>query len=259
MRNWDSRYAARADRITASEIRELLKLLDRPGIISFAGGIPDPRAVPASRRIAAAYAGMLDEAATARRCSTRSARATCRCASGSSGTWRACGVAVRRPSNILITNGSQQALDFLGKLFIGPGDTVLADAPDLSGRPAGLQRLRGRHGAFPGLGGAGAGGGQARLSDARLRQPDRPHLDLRRAATRLLDRGRGARLPVDRGRAPIAQLRFERRAASRSLLALDIARRRLHRRRPATIYCGTFSKTVVPAPAASAGSARRGR
>ena len=39
---WQPRYARRADHMKASEIRELLKLLERPGIISFAGGIPDP-------------------------------------------------------------------------------------------------------------------------------------------------------------------------------------------------------------------------
>ncbi len=53
MIDWTSRYAARAGRITASEIRELLKLLDRPGIISFAGGIPDPALFPAEAVAAA--------------------------------------------------------------------------------------------------------------------------------------------------------------------------------------------------------------
>ena len=40
-------FATRASRMKASEIRELLKLLDQPGIISFAGGIPDPALFPA--------------------------------------------------------------------------------------------------------------------------------------------------------------------------------------------------------------------
>ena len=54
MLNWDRHYATRASRITASEIRELLKLLDRPGIVSFAGGIPDPALFP-REAMAAAY------------------------------------------------------------------------------------------------------------------------------------------------------------------------------------------------------------
>ena len=47
---WEPAYATRAERMRASEIRELLKLLDRPGIISFAGGIPDPALFPVSKR-----------------------------------------------------------------------------------------------------------------------------------------------------------------------------------------------------------------
>jgi DNA-binding transcriptional MocR family regulator len=39
---WEPRYARRAERMVASEIRELLKVVERPEIISFAGGIPDP-------------------------------------------------------------------------------------------------------------------------------------------------------------------------------------------------------------------------
>src|SRR5260221_12776470 len=44
--SWDEKYAARAARMRASEIRELLKLLDQPHIISFAGGIPDSKLFP---------------------------------------------------------------------------------------------------------------------------------------------------------------------------------------------------------------------
>jgi len=53
--------ASRASRMKASEIRELLKLLDQPDIISFAGGIPDPALFP-SRAIADAYASVLGSA-----------------------------------------------------------------------------------------------------------------------------------------------------------------------------------------------------
>ena len=61
---WEPAYAARAERMRASEIRELLKLLDRPGIISFAGGIPDPALFPV-REAQAAYAEVLGDAALA--------------------------------------------------------------------------------------------------------------------------------------------------------------------------------------------------
>src|SRR5713226_5186461 len=46
MVDWERHYATRAGRMAASEIRELLKLLDEPDIISFAGGIPDPALFP---------------------------------------------------------------------------------------------------------------------------------------------------------------------------------------------------------------------
>ncbi len=55
VRDWEPAYARRADSMKASEIRELLKLLEQPGIISFAGGIPDPALFPA-QAAAAAYA-----------------------------------------------------------------------------------------------------------------------------------------------------------------------------------------------------------
>ena len=61
---WEPRYAARAERMRASEIRELLKLLDQPGIISFAGGIPDPALFPVAEA-RAAYAAVLADAALA--------------------------------------------------------------------------------------------------------------------------------------------------------------------------------------------------
>src|SRR3982751_4611690 len=55
---WETQFAKRASRITASEIRELLKLLGRPDIISFAGGIPDPSLFPVEE-IAEAHARIL--------------------------------------------------------------------------------------------------------------------------------------------------------------------------------------------------------
>ena len=55
---WEPRYARRAGRMAASEIRELLKVLDRPGIVSFAGGIPDPVLFPVEEA-KAAYAAVL--------------------------------------------------------------------------------------------------------------------------------------------------------------------------------------------------------
>ena len=60
MLNWDHVFATRSSRMRASEIRELLKLLDKPDIISFAGGIPDPKLFPESE-FGEAYAGLFTD------------------------------------------------------------------------------------------------------------------------------------------------------------------------------------------------------
>jgi DNA-binding transcriptional MocR family regulator len=132
MTGWQPAYARRAEGMKASEIRELLKLLDRPGIISFAGGIPDPALFP-TEEAAAAYSDALSlktSAAGALQYSVSEGYAPLR-------GWIAEHMATRgvtaTPENIVITSGSQQALDFLGKLLLTPGDTALVTAPTYLG------------------------------------------------------------------------------------------------------------------------------
>jgi DNA-binding transcriptional MocR family regulator len=129
---YEPRYATRAARMKASEIRELLKLLDQPDIISFAGGIPDPQLFP-NDLIAGAYADILANPKTA---------ATGLQYSTSEGypplvDWIVAhmgrlGVPAAR-ENIVVTNGSQQALEFLGRLLLSPQDTALVTAPTYLG------------------------------------------------------------------------------------------------------------------------------
>ena len=129
---YEPALARRMDGMKASEIRELLKLLDRPGIISFAGGIPDPALFPA-KAAADAYAEALADpksAAAALQYSVSEGYAPLR-------AWiaehmRAQGVPAT-PDNIVITTGSQQGLDFLGKLLLSPGDTILTEVPTYLG------------------------------------------------------------------------------------------------------------------------------
>ncbi len=123
-------FATRTTRMKASEIRELLKLLDRPGILSFAGGIPDAELFPKAE-FAAAYSQVLSEAPNqALQYSVSEGYLPLR-------RWIAaemgkigvpCG-----PENVLITSGSQQALDYLGKLMLSPGDTALVGWPTYMG------------------------------------------------------------------------------------------------------------------------------
>lgn len=123
--------ASRSSRMKASEIRELLKLLDQPDIISFAGGIPDPSLFPA-QAIGDAYQAVLGgkEAGAALQYQVSEGYLPLR-------KWLAeymgkLGVACDE-GNIFITSGSQQALDYLGKLFLSPGDTALVTWPTYLG------------------------------------------------------------------------------------------------------------------------------
>lgn len=131
MLNWDHVFATRSSRMRASEIRELLKLLDKPDIISFAGGIPDPALFPQAE-FAKAYADLFSDgrAGSALQYSVSEGylplRVWLKEEMGRLGI--ECDV-----DNIFITSGSQQALDYLGKLFISPGDTALVTWPTYLG------------------------------------------------------------------------------------------------------------------------------
>ncbi|MDE3176716.1 MAG: PLP-dependent aminotransferase family protein [Pseudomonadota bacterium] len=122
-------FARRMDGMKASEIRELLKLVDQPEVISFAGGIPDPVLFPAAAA-RAAYAAALRDPAAALQYGVSEGYAPLR-------EWIAAGM--RRDGvpasadNILVTAGSQQGLDFLGKALISPGDTILCEYPTYLG------------------------------------------------------------------------------------------------------------------------------
>ena len=124
-------FATRSARMKASEIRELLKLLDQPGIISFAGGIPDPSLFPAAEFAEALTRALSDgRAAQSLQYSASEGHAGLR--DWIVGQMAAIGVLCGR-DNILITSGSQQALDYLGKLFLSPGDTALVGWPTYLG------------------------------------------------------------------------------------------------------------------------------
>lgn len=129
---WSHRYAQRTKTVTSSTIRELLKLTQRPEIISFAGGLPAPDLFPLEefetachRVLSDAKAGpaALQYSATEGYAPLREmiARHTARY-----------GI-LARPENVLITSASQQALDLIAKLLINPGDRILVEAPTYLG------------------------------------------------------------------------------------------------------------------------------
>lgn len=128
--HWDHRYAQRTQRMSGSAIRELLKLTEKPDIISFGGGMPAPDIFPveafteACQRVLAEHgAKALQYGATEGYLPLREmiVRHTMRY-----------GIGVN-PENILITSGSQQALDLIGKVFINRGDRILVESPTYLG------------------------------------------------------------------------------------------------------------------------------
>ncbi|MBM1633217.1 PLP-dependent aminotransferase family protein [Sulfitobacter mediterraneus] len=129
--NWQDIFATRMDRMKASEIRELLKLLDQPDIISFAGGIPDPALFPTEAfQKALGNALSTENQSTALQYSVSEGYGSLR--DWIVGKMTEIGVPCTR-DNVLITSGSQQALDYLGKLMLSPNDTALLGWPTYLG------------------------------------------------------------------------------------------------------------------------------
>src|SRR5688500_11440029 len=127
MLDWEKIFATRSSRMRASEIRELLKLLDRPDIISFAGGIPDPALFP-DEDFKAAYADIFGGPAVSAALQYSVSEGYLPLRQWLAGRMAAIGIPCEA-ENILITSGSQQALDYLGKLFLSPNDTALVTWP----------------------------------------------------------------------------------------------------------------------------------
>ena len=118
--------ARRMSRVQASAIRELLKLTERPDVLSFAGGLPAPEAFPIEA-MARAHADVLahDGAAALQYGATEGF--------GPLREWVAARMTRRglpaSAANVLITAGSQQGIDLAGKALIDPGDVVVVEEP----------------------------------------------------------------------------------------------------------------------------------
>ncbi len=128
--NWQQLTAERAHRMRASDIREILKVTAQPDMISLAGGLPAPELFPIDeyRRAfewvletngaAALQYGPTEGYLPLRQfLADRLGRVGIRCTA----------------DEILITNGSQQALDLIGKIFLDPGDRVALENPSYLG------------------------------------------------------------------------------------------------------------------------------
>jgi DNA-binding transcriptional MocR family regulator len=129
--DWAEVFASRNSRMKASEIRELLKLLEQPDIISFAGGIPDPALFP-TEDFQAAFADIFTSGQSDAALQYSVSEGYLPLREWLVGEMAKVGVPCD-VDNILITSGSQQALDYLGKLLLSPSDTMLLGWPTYLG------------------------------------------------------------------------------------------------------------------------------
>jgi 2-aminoadipate transaminase len=127
---WAQRFAQRTQRMKSSAVRELLKLTELPDVISFAGGLPAPEAFPTQRFVEASSKVMTSVGALALQYSTTEGYRPLRELIAAHATRY--GIQVEA-DNILITSGSQQALDLIGKVFVNPGDHILVESPTYLG------------------------------------------------------------------------------------------------------------------------------
>ena len=251
MLDWDHIFATRSSRMRASEIRELLKLLERPDIISFAGGIPDPALFP-DVAFSQAYAQIFSstQVNAALQYSVSEGYKPLR-------EWLVaemakfgipCGA-----ENIFITSGSQQALDYLGKLFLSPKDTALVTWPTYLGA---LQAFNAYEPNYDQLtpGGnrtpdayretAAKNGGAVKFAylSADFSNPTGETVDLQ-GRQKLLELADELDIALIED-AAYQHLRYDGEAVP-PIMALDIARSGgIENTR--TIYSGSFSKTLAP-------------
>jgi 2-aminoadipate transaminase len=125
MMHWE--LAARAARMNPSVIREILKVTEKPGIISFAGGLPSPKTFPVQAFADACAKVLRDDGPAALQYAASEGYPALREWVAASLPWKV------DPAQVLITTGSQQALDLIAKILIDKGSRVLVETPTYLG------------------------------------------------------------------------------------------------------------------------------
>lgn len=250
--DWEQVFASRASRMKASEIRELLKLLEQPDIISFAGGIPDAALFP-KEAVTEAYARVLggDRASAALQYSVSEGYKPLR-------EWivaemQSLGIACRA-ENVLITSGSQQVLDYLGKIFLSPKDTALVTWPTYLGALGAFNAYEPTYDRLLPMSNrepasykeaAAQAGGRVKFAYCvpEFSNPTGETMPLS-AREWLLDLATELDIAVIED-AAYQSLRYDGEGVP-PILALDIARNGGDIDKTRTLYCGSFSKTLAP-------------
>lgn len=119
--------ARRAEKMNPSVIREILKVTERPGTISFAGGLPSPRTFPVAEFAAACNKVLRDDGPAALQYAASEGYGPLREMVAAMLPWQV------DPAQVLITTGSQQGLDLVAKILIDAGSRVLVETPTYLG------------------------------------------------------------------------------------------------------------------------------
>jgi DNA-binding transcriptional MocR family regulator len=249
---WEKVFASRAMRMKASEIRELLKLLERPDIISFAGGIPDAALFPKDA-VAGAYAEVLsgDQAAVALQYSVSEGYRPLR-------DWivkqmAAIGITCTA-DNVFITSGSQQVLDYLGKLLLSPKDTALVTWPTYLGALGAFNAYEPNYDRLTPLSNREAAsyteqaenaGGSVKFAYCVPEFHNPTGVTMSKAEREwLLDLAEQLDVAVIED-AAYQSLRYDGESVP-PILSIDLARHGGDIEKTRTLYCGSFSKTLAP-------------
>lgn len=129
-RNLEDRFASRAAGMLASEIRSLFAVASRPEIVSLAGGMPNLSALPMEMMASVVHDLITTNGAEALQYGSGQGHPKLR--------EQICEVMAlegirANPDDVIVTTGSQQALDLISRIFIDPGDVVLVEAPSYVG------------------------------------------------------------------------------------------------------------------------------
>ena len=251
--SWEDRFAQRMQGLTGSVIRELLKITERPEIISFAGGLPAPEVFPLAEIEAATRKVLEEHGAQALQYGATEGYAPLR------------ELLVRHmarygvkltPANVLVTTGSQQALDLVGRLFLNPGDHVVTEEPTYLGAIQAWRAYQAEFLTVP----VDDAGMRVELLEEELRRGPKfvyvlPNFQNPSGATlssqrrqRLVETANLWGVPIVEDD-PYGQLRYEG-AHLPPLLALDASLpghvRAGHAKGGGVIHLGTLSKTLAP-------------
>lgn len=242
--DWDSLYATRMKRVAPSEIRERMRLINQHSLIHLGGGLPDP-AIFAYDLLAEASAAILGDPARARvALQYAPSEGHLPLREWLTGYMASLGVPCGL-ENIVITNGSQQALDLIGKMLLDPGDVAAVEMPSFIGALRAFDAYQPQYIAIPEdptATGATLAGAKLAYAGPDFRNPTGTTLT-RAEREALLTLAAAAGTPIIEDSC-YEKLRFVGETIP-SLLALGVARTGSIEN-AGVLYTGTFSKTIAP-------------